>query len=369
LTGEIRPFRVEVPEAVLTDLRERLAHTRWPDQLPGVEWEYGTDLSYLQELCEYWRKEFDWREAERRLNAFEQFTTEVDGHNIHFVHAVSASREAVPLLLIHGWPGSVVEFLDVIAPLSETFHVVVPSLPGYGFSGPTIERGVDARRIAAMLAELMARLGYERYVAQGGDWGARIVRGLAQLDAEHLLGIHLTMFTPQPSDEAMALAEPGEAVRRHDAADLGYQRIQATRPQSLAYGLADSPAGLAGWIVEKFRLWSDCGGEIERSFTKDELLTNITLYWVTNTINSANRLYLEEGIGGVGQPYPPVTVPSAFALFPAELARPPRAWVERELNLVQWTEQPRGGHFAAMEEPELFVDDVRRFAREHLRSA
>jgi microsomal epoxide hydrolase len=370
----IAPFRIHVDETVLDDLRQRLSRTRWPDQLPEAGWDYGTELGYLRELCEYWRTSFDWRAVERRLNDLPHFVVEIDRQRIHFVHVRSREPQALPLILLHGWPGSFVEYLQTIGPLADpvahggeaadAFDVVVPSLPGYGFSGPTVERGVDARGIAGILAELMGRLGYDRYVAQGGDWGARVTRALATIDVEHLAGIHLNTFTPRPEDPT-ALAAKGERVWEMPRSERGYQAIQATKPQTLAYGLTDSPAGLAAWIVEKFRAWSDCGGDIERSFTKDELLTNITLYWVTGTINSANRLYYEEGIGSPAADthYPPVSVPSAFACYPGDISRPSREWVERSVNLVHWTEQPRGGHFAAMEEPELFVADVRAFAR------
>ncbi len=370
-SAEIAAYRVHVPDEVLADLRERLARTRWPDQLPDAGWDYGTERGYLRELCEYWRTSFDWRAAEARLNAVPQFTTSIGGQNVHFLHLRSPHRNALPLLLSHGWPGSVVEFLEAIGPLAnppdpaDAFHVVVPSLPGYGFSGPTGERGFDGTRIAETFAALMARLGYGRYIAQGGDWGALITRRLAALDAEHVAGIHLNaVVPPAPKEEYDRAVEAGEPVRRHSSSEMGYYQIQRTKPQTLAYALNDSPAGLAGWVVEKFRRWSDCDGDVERSFTKDELLTNITLYWVTGTIGSSSRLYYEEsGTGSRNLPFARVEVPTGFAAFPKELSRPPRSWVESEFDLVHWTEMPRGGHFAALEEPELFVEDVRAFAR------
>ena len=297
-SDELRPFRVEVPEAVLEDLRDRLARTRWPDQIPGSGWDYGTDLSYLQDLCEYWRTEFDWRAQEDRFNRWPHFLTEIDGQQIHFIHARSDNPDALPLIITHGWPGSVAEFLDVIEPLREDFHVVVPSLPGYGWSGPTTEPGWDIQRIAEAWAALMARLGYDRYGAQGGDWGAMMSTQLAAIDAEHMVGLHSNMLLAFPSDtkgivlndeELADLVAAGEFMKEGSA----YQEIQGKNPQTLAYGLTDSPAGLAGWIVEKFLGWTDNNGNPEDAISRDQILTNITVYWVTNTINSSNRLYCE----------------------------------------------------------------------------
>ena len=379
----VSPFRVDVPDAVLADLRERLARTRWPAQLDDAGWGYGTELSYLQQLCEYWHDEFDWRAAEARINEWPQFETAIDGERMHFIHARSPHPDALPLLVTHGWPGSIVEFLDVLGPLTDptahggdaadAFHVVCPSMPGYGWSGPTHQQGWDIRRVAEAEAALMAELGYDRYGAQGGDWGAIATTLIGVVDPEHAIGLHLNMVVAGPpggegvnpleglSDSELAALDDMNHFREEET---GYQAIQGTKPQTLGYGLTDSPAGLAGWIVEKFRTWSDCGGDVESSFTKDQLLTNITAYWVTNTIASSVRLYCESQRSrrfGPAADY--IDVPTGAAIFPKELYRPPRAWAEAAFNIVHWTEMPRGGHFAAMEEPDLLVDDVRSFFR------
>jgi pimeloyl-ACP methyl ester carboxylesterase len=377
---ELVPFTVAVDDAVLDDLLERLARTRWPDQIPGTTWEYGAELASVQQLCEHWRTEFDWRAAEARLNRWPQFTTDIDGLHVHFIHARSPHPDAIPLCITHGWPGSVAEFLEVIGPLTDptahggdardAFHVVAPSMPGYGFSGPTTVTGVDIRRVAATNVALMARLGYERYGAQGGDWGAIATSHMGQLDPGHLYGIHVNMAIPRaPQGDPMAGVEPHEmegiaAMAHFREHETGYQRIQGTKPQTLAYGLTDSPAGLAGWILEKFRSWSDCGGDVFGQFSLDALLTNITIYWVTGTINSSTRLYFESmRSGGLSALEGRVDVPTGIALFPAELFRPPRAWCEQVYDVQQFTRMPSGGHFAAMEEPQLLVDDIRSFFR------
>lgn len=377
----VRDFRVDVPDAVLADLRDRLGRTRWPDQLDGSGWDYGTERGYLQELCAYWRDEFDWRAAEARINAWPQIITTVQGEQVHALHAVSPHAGARPLLMVHGWPGSVVEFLQVIGPLvdppayggdaRDAFHVVCPSLPGYAWSGPTTKPGCDVRRVAGMFVELMARLGYERFGYQGGDWGGLIGSALGSTAPEHLLGLHLNLaIVPTPTDPAaLARLSPAEQAAladgaRFQRAETGYSAIQGTKPQTLAYGLTDSPAGLAGWIVEKFRTWSDCGGDVESAFSRDELLTNITAYWVTGTIGSSTRLYYESMKEGTFvAPAEPVRAPTGVAVFPRELFVPPRAWVEDFYDLRHWTVMPRGGHFAAMEQPDLLVEDVRSFFR------
>jgi microsomal epoxide hydrolase len=378
--NEIRPYRVDVAADVLDDLRDRLDRTRWPDQIPGSEWGYGTDMATLQDLCAYWRDGFDWRAAEARLNEWSQFETDIDDIHIHFVHARSPEPDALPLVITHGWPGSVAEFLKILGPLTDpvahggsagdAFHVVAPSMPGYGFSGPTTRPGVDIRTVAEVNAALMARLGYDRYGAQGGDWGAIATTQLGLLDAPHLAGIHVNMVVARPPEgDAMAGVLPEEqdgvtAMREFLAEETGYQAIQGTKPQTLAYGLTDSPAGLAGWILEKFRTWSDCDGDVYSRFTRDELLTNITIYWVTGTINASTRMYCESRrsgrFGAAGQH---VKVPTGVALFPKELFRPPRVWAEAAYDIVQWTRMPSGGHFAAMEEPDALVTDIRTFFR------
>jgi microsomal epoxide hydrolase len=378
---EIEPYRIEVPEAVLRDLRERLARTRFPDQLDGGGWVYGTELGYLRELCRYWREEFDWRAQEAALNRLPQFRTRIDGLGVHFVHARSPRRDALPLVLLHGWPGSVFEFSKVIGPLcdpsaergdaADAFHVVCPSLPGYGFSDRPREPGWDVRRIAGVVARLMQQLGYSRYGAQGGDWGAVVATHLGLVDREHLAGIHLNLVVAGPPEGAASfqgLTDREQAAFRDallfQTEETGYQRIQGTKPQTLGYALNDSPAGLAAWIVEKFRTWSDCGGDVERRFTKDEILTNLTIYWATETITSSMRLYCESmRTGRFGPVTERVEVPTGCAIFPREMFRPPRRWAERVYDVRRWTEMPAGGHFAALEEPALLVEDVRAFFR------
>ncbi len=370
------PFRVDVPDEVLTDLRDRLRRTRFPNAVDGTGWEQGTDLGYLQELVTYWIDEFDWRAQEARLNAFEQVTTSVDGQRIHLIHARSPEPDATPLLLVHGWPGSVVEFLDVLGPLTDprahggdpadAFHVVAPSLPGFTFSGPTHERGWHPRRIAEAFVGIMAGLGYDRYGAQGGDWGSIITANVADLAPDRVIGLHLNFVIARPPDgerpELSTLDQEGlarmEVFRRTGS---GYQEIQGTKPQSLGYGLDDSPAGLAGWITEKFQAWSDCD-DVEESFTKDQLLTNITAYWVTGTATSSTRIYYEtRQTGASALPSGRIGVPTGVANFAGEITRMPRSWVESTYELVRWTDIPRGGHFAAMEVPDLFVPEVRAF--------
>jgi len=374
------PYSIKTAQSVLDDLRERLVRTRWPDQIDGAGWDYGTESGYLQDLCAYWANGYDWRSAEQRLNEWPHFLTTIDGTGLHFIHARSTHAGAIPLLLTHGWPGSIVEFLRVIGPLvdppahggdaADAFDVVCPSLPGYAWSGPTRQRGWDVRRVADALAALMTELGYERFGAQGGDWGGLLTSQLGAYHAHRLLGIHLNLvITPPPTEADMAgLSEAELAALGRMAAfqrtEFGYQAIQGTKPQSLAYGLNDSPAGLAGWIVEKFRTWSDCGGDVERAFSRDDLLTNIMAYWVTGTIGSSTRLYYESMKGGAF-PVPDIRVsaPTGVAVFPKEIFSPPRRWVENHYHLCHWSELPRGGHFAAMEQPALFVEDVRAFFR------
>jgi epoxide hydrolase len=377
MTLAIEPFTVDVPDADLADLRERLARTRLSQQLPGAGWDYGTERAYLAELVDYWRDDYDWRRAEATLNSFDNFVTEIDGTRVHFIHAPSPEPDAFPLIITHGWPGSIVEFLEIIRPLSDprahggdpadAFHVVCPSIPGYAFSGPTTERGWGPRRIADAWATLMAGLGYERYGAQGGDWGSMISTQLGLADPEHVAGVHLNMIVAPPpadldfanlrEDEQVALA----AFDYYSRVDSGYSKIQGTKPQTIGYALDDSPAGLAGWIVEKFRTWSDCDGDVERRFTKDQLLDNIMMYWVNGTAHSAGRLYYEAEQTQGFMPAERPTVPFGVAAFPKEIIRSPKHWAERLYDIRHWTEMPRGGHFAAFEEGELLVDDVRAF--------
>jgi microsomal epoxide hydrolase len=374
-------FEIRLDDSLLDDLRERLARTRFPGQIEGAGWDYGTDLAYLQELCAYWRERFDWRAQERALNALPQFRTEIEGRSLHFVHARSPHSGAFPLLLTHGWPGSFYEFNKIVEPLTrpeahggrseDAFHVVAPSLPGYGWSEAPRTRGFDARRIAEVEAELMRRLGYARYGAQGGDWGALVTSWLGAIDP-HVAAIHLNMLVggPPPGEahpeaglDAQELADLADVARfRRD--EVGYQQIQSTKPQTLGYALSDSPAGLAAWIVEKFRTWSDCDGDVEKRFSKDELLTNIMIYWASGSIASSLRLYYEMRAAGAAALPPRVEIPTGCAVFPREIYRLPRRWSEARYKIARWTRMPRGGHFAALEEPELLVDDLRAFFRD-----
>ena len=379
MTDAVEPFRVHVDDAVLDDLRRRLELTRYPDPVAGTGWEYGTPIEYLRELVSYWLHEYDWRVEEASLNAFEHFLTAIDGQRIHFVHARSPHPDALPLLLVHGWPGSFVEFLDVIPRLTDpvtyggrpddAFHVVVPSLPGYAFSEPPRTPGWDVARIAAAFVELVHRLGYERYGAQGGDWGAQVTTRVATLDPEHCVGLHLNMpIAAAPPDAPPLTAEEQAdlaAMTRFQREDAAYAQIQGSRPQSLGVALDDSPAGLLAWIVEKFQAWSDCDGDLDRAFRRDQVLTNVMLYWVTRTFTSSARLYWETMHSGTLQaPLEHVDVPTGIARYPKEeVLRFPRSWVEHRYHVTHWAELPRGGHFAAMEQPELFVDDLRSFFR------
>ncbi|HJZ72017.1 MAG TPA: epoxide hydrolase [Vicinamibacterales bacterium] len=374
------PFRIHVADADLADLKARLARARLPDEIRGSGWTYGTSRAYLESLVRYWRDGFDWRAQERALNRFEQFTTTIDGLKIHFIHRRSKERNALPLLITHGWPGSIVEFTKVIDPLSEpaahggraedAFDIVAPSLPGFGFSDKPRDRGFDPTRIAAIEAALMARLGYSRYGVQGGDWGSIISTRIALNDAPHVAGLHLNMCRTGPPpganpNEGLTTAEV-ERLKRADAwqtEETGYQRIQGTKPQTIGYALNDSPVGLAAWIVEKFRAWCDCDGDPEKIFTKDELLTNITLYWVTQTATSSARIYYESAHAAPLPASRRIEPPTACADFPKEVIWSPRKWMEARYNIARWTEMPRGGHFAAFEQPALFVDDVREFFR------
>jgi pimeloyl-ACP methyl ester carboxylesterase len=377
----VEPFRIAVPDAVLADVRERLARTRFPDEIPGSGWGYGTDLAYMRELVAHWRDRYDWRAAEARLNAFAQFRASVGGLGIHFIHERGVGPAPFPLVVTHGWPGSVAEFQKIIGPLTDparhggdaadAFDVVAPSMPGYGFSDHPREPGMEPERIAGLWAELMRGLGYRRFGAQGGDWGAMVTTYLGARHADAVAGIHLNMVVAFPPDTPDAF----EGVTPEEMADLagldtflkqetGYQQIQGTKPQTLGYALNDSPAGLAAWIVEKFRAWSDCGGDVERRFTKDELLTNVMLYWVTETATSSARLYCETMRANR---FPPrdvrVAVPTGCAIFPHEIVKPPRKWAERVFEVRRWTRFPAGGHFAAMEEPAALVEDIRAFFR------
>ena len=360
----MQPFVVDIAPEVLTDLHERLDRTRLPNQISGIGWDQGTDRAYLAALLDHWRNRYDWRATEARLNAVPQFVTEIDGQRIHFLHARSPRPDARALMLVHGWPGSVLEHLDALDLLCDDFHVIVPSLPGFTFSGETSEPGWHPRRIAVALAEVMARLGYERYGLQGGDWGSLVCANLADLHPDRVIGLHLNMVTgvrpipdaPVTDAERQAL----DAAKVWRRTGMGYQQIQGTRPQSLGYGLQDSPAGVAAWIVEKFREWSD--GDIADAFTFDRLLDNITAYWVTGTAASSLRIYWEmQRAGRDALPSGHIEVPTGIARFPGEIGFPPRSWVEAAYDVVRWSEPALGGHFAAMEAPNDFAADVRAF--------
>jgi len=369
--SDVLPFTLEVPQRELDDLRERLARTRWPERETVGDWSQGIPLAYVQDLCGYWTEAYDWRRAEAALNAIGQFRTEIDGLGIHFLHARSPHEGALPLLLTHGWPGSVVEFLKVIGPLvdppdaADAFHVVCPSLPGYGFSDKPAAAGWGVPRIAEAWAELMRRLGYERYGAQGGDWGASVTMALAGADAEHLAGIHLNMAVlgraaieaagePTPEERAAL-----EAVAAFRATGTGYSKQQSTRPQTLGYGLVDSPAAQCAWIVEKFWAWTDCDGDPANVLTRDEMLDNVMLHWLPATGASSARLYWESfGM----RPEEPIEVPAGFSVFPKEIFPVSRRWLEHRLrDLRHYNVLDRGGHFAAFEQPALFVDELRTF--------
>jgi epoxide hydrolase len=374
----MREFRVEVPESDLDDLRERLRRTRWPDPATVDGWEQGVPLDYARELCGYWAKGYDWRRCEAELNGWPQWRTPLDGGGadsveVHLLHARSRHPGALPLLLTHGWPGSVVEFLDVLAELTDppdprdAFHVVAPSLPGFGFSGKPVAAGWGVERIAAAWAQLMDRLGYDRYGAQGGDWGSMVTAALGAEHPEHLAGIHLTMPLARrpPEHEAAPLTAAEQAAladrKQFEAAGTGYSRQQSTRPQTLGYGLLDSPAGQCAWIVEKFWAWTDCGGHPENVISRDRLLDNVMLYWLPGTGASSARLYWESyGSRRLDR----VDVPTGATVFPRELARLPRSWIERRFpDLRHWSQPATGGHFASLEQPAVFVDELRTFFR------
>jgi microsomal epoxide hydrolase len=376
-----RPFAIKVEEDVLADLRARLQRVRWPDEVPEAAWRYGTGLDYMKDLVAYWRDRYDWRAQEATLNRFRQFTAPVGGIDVHFIHEPGVGPAPLPLLLSHGWPGSVWEFHRLLPLLTDpgrfggdpadAFAVVAPSLPGYTFSFRPGQKRFGVVDIADVFATLMTDvLGYRRFAAQGGDWGAFVTSYLGAAYAERLVGIHVNLLAVrrdatapgQPtSEEAAYLAE----LQQWQREETGYQWIQGTKPQTLAYGLTDSPVGLAAWIVEKFRTWSDCNGEVERRFSKDVLLTNVMLYWVTGAINTSFWPYYAR----FHQPWPigeqrKVTAPTAYAEFPREILHPPRAWAERVYNIRRWTRMSAGGHFAALEEPEALAADIRAFFRE-----
>ena len=370
---EVEPFRIAVPDDVLVDLRRRLTATRWPESECVDDWTQGIPLNYTRELASYWAEQYDWRSREEALNRFDQFTTEIDGLAIHFIHQRSPHPDAFPLLITHGWPGSIVEFQKVIAPLTDptsyggraedAFHVVCPSLPGYGFSGKPTATGWNVGRIARAWETLMVRLGYQRYGAQGGDWGGADTpengRNLGHRVAIHTnfpIGSPTEAAKSAPTDEDLAAFAGLNHYRTHDN---GYFKQQATRPQTVGYGLVDSPTAQLAWIVEKFWAWTDHDGHPEHALSRDEMLDNVMLYWVTGTGASSARLYWEsmDALSSAGR----VELPTGVASFPKEIGPIPRSWCESNYHITRWTPMPRGGHFAAFEQPELFVDDVRAF--------
>ncbi len=380
--NSIRPFRIAVPDEVLIDLRNRLAMTRWPDRETVLDSSQGVELATIQPLINYWATDYNWRKVEARLNSLPQFVTQIDGLDIQFAHIRSPHENALPLVMTHGWPGSIIELLKVVAPLTDptahggraedAFHLVLPSMPGYGFSGKPQSTGWGPERIARAWAELMGRLGYERYVSQGGDWGSVVSDVMARQAPKGLIGIHVNMPATVPPDVARALADgdaapAGLSVAEQAAFDqlnkfyklgCGYSAMMVTRPQTVGYGLTDSPVGLAAWIYDKFAAWTYTGGDPERELSKDDMLDDITLYWVTNTAVSSARLYWENNANNFNAV--DVSIPAAVTVFPGEIYRAPRSWCEQSYhNLIYWNEVDKGGHFAAWEQPELFSAELR----------
>lgn len=381
-----QPFKINIKQLILDDLKLKIANTRWTDEIGNSKWELGTNKTYLKELCDYWQNTFDWKKQEAYLNSFPHFKTTVDGIGLHYIHQKGEGKNSIPLLLTHGYPDSFVRFLKIIPLLTKadedgfSFDVIVPSIPGYGFSDIPIEPGMNKKRIAELFTTLITKeLGYEKFVAHGGDWGGGITEQIGLYHNESLLGIHLTDIPfehgmNEPKDANPSEKKYFEATKKWQMIEGAYAMIQSTKPQTLAYGLNDSPVGLAAWIVEKFNSWSDNAGDIETCFTKDELLTNLTIYWATETINSAMRLYNEAMKAMMNAMYNPLVklnpfdktgnkseIPAAFAIFPKDISTPPKEFAERFFNVQQWTEMPKGGHFAAMEQPELLAIDIRKF--------
>ena len=374
--SEIRKFQLEVTDAVLDDLKKRLSMTRWPNKETPEDWSQGIPLGYMQELCDYWQHEYDWRAREERFNRFPQFITEIDGVDIHFIHLPSVHENARPLIITHGWPGSVVEFHKVIEPLADptahggnaedAFHVVVPSLPGYGFSGKPKVTGWGIEKIADIWGALMARLGYDHYFAQGGDWGAMVTTHIGLQDKEHCDAIHLNMPVVIPDANTMAELTPSEqaslmSMKFYQDWDSGYSKQQSTRPQTVGYGLVDSPSGQAAWIIEKFYQWTDCNGHPENAISRDELLDNVMMYWLSKSAASSARLYWESF---KNPPQDEVDVPTGCSIFPKEIVRPSERWIRKRFtNLKYYNELEKGGHFAAFEQPEIFLQEIRTYFR------
>ena len=374
--SEIRKFQLEVTDAVLDDLKKRLSMTRWPNKETPEDWSQGIPLGYMKELCDYWQHEYDWRAREERFNRFPQFITEIDGVDIHFIHLPSVHENARPLIITHGWPGSVVEFHKVIEPLADptahggnsedAFHVVVPSLPGYGFSGKPEVTGWGIEKIADIWGALMARLGYDHYFAQGGDWGAMVTTHIGLQDKEHCDAIHLNMPVVIPDANTMAELTPSEqaslmSMKFYQDWDSGYSKQQSTRPQTVGYGLVDSPSGQAAWIIEKFYQWTDCNGHPENAISRDELLDNVMMYWLSKSAASSARLYWESF---KNPPQDEVDIPTGCSIFPKEIVRPSERWIRKRFtNLKYYNELEKGGHFAAFEQPEIFLQEIRTYFR------
>jgi pimeloyl-ACP methyl ester carboxylesterase len=383
----IQAFQLPYSESAVQDIRERLARTRWPDTIPGSGWEYGFDLEYLQRICRYWREEFDWKAEIERLAHLHHWRYVAGDHLIHFVHERGRGPAPIPILLLHGWPGSFLEMLTLAPRLTDpaayggdpfdSFDVIVPSLPGFGFSSRPTERGMNTARMGDLFAELMSELGYERFACHGGDFGAGVSSWLGRRHAERIIGLHLNYipgsYRPGLKPGAVLSEEEQQFLADADQweEEFGaYQHMQFRTPQTAAYGLNDSPAALAAWILEKFRDWADCDGDLEKRFTWDELLANVTLYWMTETIHSSCRLYFEMRTAPLhlaqGER---IEVPCGFAHLPKEAPFPPRSWIERGYNVQRWTELASGGHFAAMEEPEALAADIRTFFRRFRRDS
>ena len=382
--SSITPFEIIVSDAAISDLKTRLQNTRLPDQISETTWEYGTDKTYLTELIDYWENEFDWKEQERTLNEFDHFKTEIDEIEMHFIHQRSEHPDAIPLMIVHGWPGSISEFSKIIDPLvdpvayggsaSDAFHVITPSLPGFGFSSAPTQPGYSPEKIAHILAALMEKIGYQRYAIAGGDWGAIINRYLAFNYPDRLIGLHSNMMLAGPPTDREQRADVTQAEETARAArgaymqnERAYQQIQGSKPQTLGYGLNDSPTGLAAWSVEKFHGWTDmpqgATGYLDNHFTKDELLTNIAIYWFTGTITSSTRIYYENSKTPIETPLGFINVPTGAAIFPAEIFVTPRAWAEAAYDLRHWSVMSEGGHFAALEKPDLYLNDLQIFFR------
>jgi pimeloyl-ACP methyl ester carboxylesterase len=370
---KITPFKAAVPQDVLDDLKFRLKNTRWPDQSNGSGWNFGADLSYMKELADYWQSKFDWRKTENEINAYPNFIAEIDGHQIHFMHIKGKGKQSLPLIITHGWPGSFLEMMKMIPLLTEdpdhSFDLVIPSVPGFGFSGKIMQPGCNSAYVADLWHQLMVGLGYEKYGAQGGDIGSGISSWLALRYPENVTGLHLNYISgsykpylpdgEKLSDEVVAFQKYGAEWSAKEGA---YAYLHATKPLTVAYGLNDSPMGLCAWIVEKFNGWSDNHGNIENMFTKEELLSNVTLYWVTQTIHSSMRIYNENSKKPLALKKGEfINVPVAFAEFPKELPTPPRAYIEKGFNIQQWTIMPAGGHFAAVEQSLLLANDIKHF--------